>query len=157
FCSGGSIANLTALFAATGGFARPCDRNDVALFCGESAHSSVPKAASVLGLPKCSTTMVAEDEQGHMDPEALRRALMHCSRPHKSVVATLGAPLHGAVDDVPTIAGVCKRYGAWLHVDAVFGGNLAFSLHHRHFLRGLPEADSISVAPQKWLRVPRLS
>jgi L-2,4-diaminobutyrate decarboxylase len=145
------------LFAAAGGFVNPIDRSEIGLFACESAHSSIPKAASVIGVPKASTISVPADDQGHMDPEALQRAIATHGRRHNIVVATLGSTLHGAVDDIPAIAKICAKYGAWFHVDAVFGGNLAFSHTHRHFLRGLSHADSVSVAPQKWLYVPRLS
>jgi len=92
-----------------------------------------------------------------MNPDTLTnllRRLPLCSR--KIVVATLGTTLQGAVDDILAVSKVSKSYDAWLHVDAVYGGNLAFSLRHRHLLCGLKEADSIAVAPQKWLYVPRL-
>jgi L-2,4-diaminobutyrate decarboxylase len=157
FCSGGSIANLTALFAATGGFSDAKDRRDIVLLTSEAAHSSIPKAAAILGIPKMQAITIPTDAAGHMDPEALWNALAVQRQPIKIVAATLGTTLQGAVDDIPAIVEVGRKFGAWIHVDAVFGGNLAFSARHRNFLAGLAGVDSISVGPQKWLYVPRLS
>jgi glutamate/tyrosine decarboxylase-like PLP-dependent enzyme len=158
FCSGGSLANLTALFAAVGGFKDLSRRDSTVVLFGESAHSSIPKAASILGIPARNLIAVRTDCGGHIDPGALDEQLaMQPAHRRKIVVATLGSTLQGAVDDIATVSEISRRRGAWLHVDAVYGGNLAFSLRHRHLLRGLKHANSIAVAPQKWLYVPRLS
>lgn len=50
FVSGGSIANLTALFAACGGFADTSRRADTRLFVPAHSHASIRKAAAVLGV-----------------------------------------------------------------------------------------------------------
>lgn len=158
FCSGGSLANLTALFAAVGGFSDVSGRENTVLVFGESAHSSIPKAASILGIPTRNVVYLPTDDSGHMIPDTLANILRRLPlRSRRIVVATLGTTLQGAVDDVAAISKISKSYDAWLHVDAVYGGNLAFSLRHRHLLYDLKEADSIAVAPQKWLYVPRLS
>ena len=51
-----------------------------------------------------------------------------------------------------------QRHGAWLHVDAIWGGALAYSADPtcRAYLRGLEHADSVAIGPQKWLFTPRL-
>ncbi len=54
------------------------------------------------------------------------------------------------------IAECCQQYGAWLHVDGVYGANLIFSDRYKHYLSGLEKADSVSFAPQKWMFVARL-
>lgn len=157
FCSGASIANLSALFAATGGFRSTVSRRDVMLFVGETAHSSIFKAAHILGIDPANIVVIDTDTGGHMDVLALRESLRLRAKRNSIVVATLGTTLQGAVDDIPQIAKACNEYEAWLHVDAALGGNLAFSQRNRRCLVGLNEADSISIAPQKWLWVPRLS
>ncbi len=72
------------------------------------------------------------------------------------MAAVLGGTVTGSVDELPVVADLCRRHGAWLHVDAVYGGALAYSARHRHLLAGLSQAQSVSVAPHKWLGVPRL-
>lgn len=157
FASGGSLANLTALFAACGGFGAAAERSQCALFAPECAHLSVKKAAAVLGIPAERVHRVAGDELGRADPSALDVALRGSGARHKAVVATLGSTVHGTVESIEALARVCSAHGAWLHVDAVYGSALAFSRRHRHLLAGLAAADSVAAGPQKWMYVPRLS
>lgn len=155
FASGGSLANLSALFAACGGFDKPISRERVRLLAPECAHTSVAKAAAVLGIGDLVT--VPGDEQGRMDPQRLLECMRRDPRPHNVVVAVLGSTVHGAVESLEPLVRVCDEVGAWLHVDAVYGGALAFSRSHRGLLDGLECVDSLAVGPQKWLYVPRLS
>lgn len=158
FASGGSIAGLTALFAAVGGYAGGVERGRVHLFLPESGHVSLKKAAAVLGLGARQIHMIACDEAGRLDPVALTKALR--SIPLKAraiVVSVLGTTIHGSVDDVEAIGAICKRFDAWHHVDAIYGGALAYSAAHRGFLAGVDGADSIAIGPQKWMYVPRVS
>lgn len=43
----------------------------------------------------------------------------------------------------------------WLHVDAAWGGGLAFSRKHRQLLGAIHRADSIAFNPHKLLAVPQ--
>ncbi len=155
FTSGGTLANLNALFAACGGFEQPVSRDRTRLFVPECAHASIAKAAAVLGIGDLIT--VPGDDQGRMDPARLREQLLRGDGHRDIVVAVLGSTVHGAVERLDPLISVCDEAGAWLHVDAVYGGALAFSRAHRHRLAGLECADSVAIGPQKWLYVPRLS
>ncbi len=159
FTSGGSLANLTALFAATGGFPGVGERGSVHFFAGACAHASITKAAAVLGVPPERIHRVESDAQGRADPAALADALDRGR--HRAgravVVVTFGSTVHGALEDLPRLVEVGRAAGAWVHVDAVYGGALAFSRRHRRLLAGIERADSVAFAPQKWLWVPRLS
>ena len=157
FCAGGSLANLTALFAALGGFKPTVSRDRAELFLSDAAHGSVMKAAAVLGLSPAAVVQVPSDPQGAMDPEALSKALRASRAERKIVAAVFGSTIHGTVDALPRLAAVCATQGAWFHVDAIYGGALVFSRRNRGLLTGLERADSIAIGPQKWLYVPRLS
>ena len=157
FCSGGSLANLTALFAACGGYADPTGRARCRLFSGGAAHGSIAKAAAILGLGPDQVHQVESDPQGRIDPAALDAALAASPGSRNIVTGVFGSTIHGALDDPAAIAEVCQRHGAWFHLDAVYGGALAFSQKQQARLVGLAEADSLAWGPQKWLYVPRLS
>lgn len=157
FTSGGSIANLTALFAAVGGFGDVDKRAQCALFLPECAHVSIKKSAAVLGIAASHVHVVAGDALGRADLSSLRTALRASSARRKVVVGIVGSTVHGAVEDIQGLAEVSAAHGAWLHVDAIYGGALAFSHRHRKLLSGLDSADSVVVAPQKWMYVPRVS
>ncbi len=156
FCSGGSLANLTALFAALGGYRGTGGRGAALLVVPEGAHASLSKAAAILGLDPGNLLKLPVDGAGRMQLEALEKALAGSRHPAKIVVAVLGGTVTGAVDDLAAIGAECRRYGAWYHVDAVYGGALAYSKANRRFLDGLETADSVALGPQKWLYVPRL-
>ena len=156
FCSGGSLANLTALFAALGGYRETGGRGEALLLMPESGHASLTKAAAILGLQRDNLLKLPVDGAGRLRVEALEKALAGSRHPVKVVVAVLGGTVTGAVDDLAAIGALCRRYGAWFHVDAVYGGALAYSKANRHFLNGLETASSITLGPQKWLYVPRL-
>jgi aromatic-L-amino-acid decarboxylase len=55
---------------------------------------------------------------------------------------------------VREIAAVCRAHGAWLHVDAAYGGAMTVLPEGRWVLEGADDADSIVVNPHKWLFVP---
>ncbi len=157
FTSGGSLANLTGLFAAVGGFTDVEDRAGCELFVPACAHTSVKKAAAILGIPSSRVSTIQSDDQGRADPNALVDALQQSAAKRKVVVGVLGSTVHGAVEDISVLARIATQYNAWLHVDAVYGGALAFSHEHRHLLAGLDLADSVILGPQKWMYVPRVS
>jgi glutamate/tyrosine decarboxylase-like PLP-dependent enzyme len=155
FCSGGSLANLTALFAACGGYTN-LDRGDICIWCAVSAHTSIGKAASVLGIPPQRVIRIAVDAAGRLDVIELQRALARHRTGRNIVVGVLGGTVTGAVDHLVRIGELCEEYNAWFHVDAVYGGALMYSDRYRDGLNGISAADSIALGPQKWFYVPRV-
>lgn len=157
FVSGGSLANLTALFAATGGLAGVEDRADCCFYLPPCAHVSIAKSLAVLGIPERQIVKLPGDEQGRGDQGALIEALRQSRAKRKIIVSVLGSTVHGAVEDIAALSTISRAHDAWLHVDAIYGGALAFSHQHRYLTAGLDKADSVVAGPQKWLYVPRLS
>ena len=166
FVSGGSLANLTALFAACGGYAGVEYRSSIHLFLARGAHQSVFKSAALLGISSDQIHVLNGDEQGRLLAEELEDALSTqvASQSNEKgnklrpvVISVAGSTVHGAVDSISKIADVTERYYAWLHVDAIYGAAVAFSKHHRDQLAGLSRANSVVAGPQKWMYVPRLS
>jgi glutamate/tyrosine decarboxylase-like PLP-dependent enzyme len=70
------------------------------------------------------------------------------------VVASGGTVDTGAVDPLPEIAELCRRYGAWFHVDGAYGGLFALCDEGRELLRGIDQADSVALDPHKTLFLP---
>jgi glutamate/tyrosine decarboxylase-like PLP-dependent enzyme len=58
------------------------------------------------------------------------------------------------IDPLRELAEIARTNKCWYHVDAAYGGTLAFSEKHRGKLRGLELADSITFDPHKWMFVP---
>lgn len=158
WASGGSLANLTALFCAVGGFERLGGRDRARVLLPESGHASLRKAGAVLGLSPDQVIDVPCDDAGRMDPTRLTSALSALpAGAAPVVVSVLGSTIHGSLDDVATIGEICGAWDAWHHVDAIYGAAVMFSQHHAHRLAGLETANSIVLGPQKWMFVPRVS
>jgi aromatic-L-amino-acid decarboxylase len=116
------------------------------IVCSEQAHSSVAKAAKMLGM-SCRT--VATDARLSLDPAALGDlgdAAM--------VVATVGTTASTSVDPVPAIADACEAAGAWLHVDAAYAGSAMVCEELRWAFAGVQRADSLVINAHKWMLVP---
>jgi aromatic-L-amino-acid/L-tryptophan decarboxylase len=127
------------------------------LYCSEEAHSSVDKAWIALGHGGANVRRVATDAALAMDAAALDSAMREDVARGAlplAVVATTGTTSTTAVDPVRAIADVCRAHGAWLHVDAAYGGSAALAAELRWVLDGAELADSIVVNPHKWLFVP---
>ena len=163
---GGAMSNLTALLVArnimfpqvitdgVGSLSKP-----LAMFTSDASHYSMIAAAQNLGLGGKSVRKVASVDDA-MDPEALDREMQKAvDEGHVPfyVGATAGTTVRGAYDDLRAIAAVAKKYGAWFHVDACWGGGAIFSPTHKHKLDGSELADTIAFNPHKMLGVPLTS
>jgi aromatic-L-amino-acid decarboxylase len=113
--------------------------------CSEHAHSSVEKAARMLGLEVRKTPV---DSAFRLRPDELDLSDACC------VVATVGTTSTTSVDPVPAIADACRDAGVWLHVDAAYAGSAMVCPELRWAFDGVERADSLVVNPHKWLLTP---
>jgi aromatic-L-amino-acid decarboxylase len=162
--SGGSEANLVALKcardrahqlirdsgvrAATG---------DLVMYASEQCHYSFVKSVDILGLGRENLRKVATDELFHIRMDSLREEIerdLKSGRVPCCVAGSAGATSTGIVDPLDQLADVAREYDLWFHVDAAYGGALAFSEKHKHLLRGIERADSVTIDPHKWMFVP---
>jgi aromatic-L-amino-acid decarboxylase len=133
--STGTLAALIAARHVTG-------RNVVV--CSEHAHSSVEKAARMLGMEL--RKMPSDDELRMRVPDELGDVA--------AVVPTVGTTSFASVDPVRPIADRAHTAGAWVHVDAAYAGSSWILEEERWSQDGVELADSLVVNPHKWLLVP---
>jgi aromatic-L-amino-acid/L-tryptophan decarboxylase len=154
--SGGSAANMTALACAREALLGPMDESVVA-YMSDQTHSSNARAARVLGFRPDQVRVIPTDAQMRIRPDALRGAIAHDVDSGKrplAVIANAGATGAGAVDPFAELAEICSEQGAWLHVDAAYGGFAVLTERGRNQLAGIELADSITLDPHKWLYQP---
>lgn len=141
-CSGGTMANLEALWVARE--LRPGQK----VVASRQAHYTHQRISAVLAM---EFTPAPCDRRGRLDPEALRGLLDQGGI--GTVVATLGATATGAVDPLPALLELRDEYGFRLHADAAYGGyfRLADNLAEetRRSFDRLPDVDSVVVDPHK--------
>jgi len=134
-----SVSTIAALAAA-----REANGGHVVV-CSEEAHSSVERAARLLGL---ETRKVPLDSEFRLDPAAVDLT------DAAALVATVGTTSTTAVDPVPVLADACEAAGVWLHVDAAYAGSAWICPELRWSQAGVERADSLVVNAHKWLFTP---
>jgi aromatic-L-amino-acid decarboxylase len=154
--SGGSAANMTALACAREALVGAM-REDVVAYVSDQAHSSLARAARVVGFRPDQVRVLPTDERYRMRPDALAGAMDADARSGRRplfVAAAAGSTNTGAVDPLPVLADVARSHGAWFHVDAAYGGFAALTERGRAWLAGVEGADSVTLDPHKWLYQP---
>jgi aromatic-L-amino-acid decarboxylase len=154
--SGGSAANMTALACARETLLGPMNDRVVA-YVSDQAHSSLARAARLLGFRPDQLRVLPAGADLRLDPATLADAItadLAADRLPLFVSASGGATNTGTVDPLEGIAAVCREHGVWLHVDAAYGGFAALTERGREALRGIEHADSIALDPHKWLYQP---
>jgi glutamate decarboxylase len=175
FCSGGTIANVTALwvarnrlFAPSGdfggiareGLARSLEHlgcRGLAILSSRRGHYSLGKAVDLLGLGRDNLILVDTDADNRVDMNCLRA---ECRRLHDENVRPLaligiaGTTETGNVDPLAKMAELAEEIDCHFHVDAAWGGPTLFSARHGHLLDGIERADSVTIDAHKQLYVP---
>jgi glutamate/tyrosine decarboxylase-like PLP-dependent enzyme len=161
YVTGATMANFTGL--AAGRDAVLSDRGwDVArdglaggprlrVLAGAERHSSIDMALRYLGLGE--PEIVPSDEQGRIDPVALRAALASETAP--TILCLQAGNVHsGAFDPFTDPIAAAHEVGAWVHVDGAFGLWAAATPRLAHLVEGMAGADSWATDAHKTLNVP---
>lgn len=166
--SGGSLSTLTVLAAAR------ADRNDRdgrdgrdelpaeheragAVYLTPSTHGCIAKSLAVLGVRPACVRTVPEDARGRMDAAALAAMIARDRRTGAHpwlIVATAGTTDRGSVDPLGALARIARREGAWLHVDAAYGGAYLLTERGRAAMAGIEAADSLVIDAHKGFFTP---
>ncbi len=175
FCSGGTIANITALWVARNN-ALKADGNfkgveneglfkamlhygyqGLAILVSERGHYSLKKAADVLGIGQQNLVAVKTDNNNRICPQDLRNKIAKLKAQQIKPIAIIGVAgttETGNIDPLDTIADIAASEQCHFHVDAAWGGATLMSHQHRHLLKGIERADSATIDAHKQLYIP---
>src|SRR6185503_17735734 len=70
------------------------------------------------------------------------------------IVGVAGTTSTGVIDSLEELAEIAVDNNCWYHIDAAYGGPLAFSDQYKNLLRGISLANSVTFDPHKWMFVP---
>jgi aromatic-L-amino-acid decarboxylase len=150
--TGGSLANFTAILAARKNLLGD-DFSDATLYCSSEVHHSFQKAADLAGFRAANIREIGVDAQFRMRLDELEAAIAKDSRPF-FVVGSAGTTNTGAVDDLEAIARIARQNKMWFHVDGAYGAFFMLTERGRAAMRGIEQADSITLDPHKTLFQP---
>jgi glutamate/tyrosine decarboxylase-like PLP-dependent enzyme len=154
--SGGSAANLTAIACAREALVGAMSPQ-IVIYTSDQTHSSLARAARHLGFRPDQIRVLSSDAAFRIRPDDLAKAMdvdVAAGRLPFLVVANAGTTNTGAVDDLTSLAGICRERNVWLHVDGAYGGFAVLTERGRTALAGIELADSITLDPHKWLAMP---
>ncbi|MHC4618919.1 MAG: aminotransferase class V-fold PLP-dependent enzyme [Planctomycetota bacterium] len=175
FVSGGTLANITAMWCArntslgpNGSFAGveseglPAALNRygyqrAVIIGSEAMHYSFDKAAGLLGLGERGLIRVPLDVDDRINLQALRKTILDCHARDEHILALVGVAGStdaGCIDPIPEMAAIAHREGILFHVDAAWAGPLLFSSRYRNKLMGIEHADFVTIDGHKQLYLP---
>jgi glutamate decarboxylase len=175
FCSGGTVANMTALWIARNRLLRPdgdfkgvakeglframrhYGYQDLAILVSERGHYSLRKAADILGIGRDLLIPVKTDANNKVDSAEMRRVAADLAARSIRVVAIVGVAgttETGNVDPLDELADLAAELNCHFHVDAAWGGATLLSDKYRYLLKGIERADSVTIDAHKQMYVP---
>lgn len=173
-CSGGTVANIIALWIARNRFAKDTLGEDfaqrgfidailekgvknVCVYVSQRGHYSLSKSADLLGFGKSQLISIPVDENHRINLQELERihreTLANNIQP-LALVGIAGTTETGHVDPLNAMADFCEREQLIFHVDAAWGGATLMSSQYRHLLQGIERADSVVIDGHKQLYLP---
>ncbi len=135
-------------------------RNDLSrliVYCSSETHSSIEKAAIMLGIGQNNVRKVSTNNDFQMNVSDLELQIKKDKELGfipVCVVGTIGTTSSTSIDPIDQIADICEKYKIWLHVDGAYGGVAGIIPEMKYILKGCDRADSIVINPHKWLFTP---
>jgi aromatic-L-amino-acid/L-tryptophan decarboxylase len=160
--SGGNMANFTGFLAARN-YKAPWLKNDdgktdihpqLVAYSSEETHTWIDKASELFGIGKNNVRLIKTNKNLEIDVNCLEEEIqkdIDAGNLPFIVIGTAGTTTSGAVDPLPQISTIAKKYDMWFHVDGAYGAPAAGLPDASPKLKALKEADSIALDPHKWL------
>jgi len=156
--SGGSMATTIGFAAARDAKGiKGKDYEKCVIYAQENAHFCVEKGLRFLGLGECIFRKIGVLDDHSISTYELEKQMLKDAEEGLIpfiVVGILGTTCCGAIDNLASLASLALHFGAWFHVDACYGGFFILVEEMRDKMKGIQNADSISIDPHKSLFLP---
>lgn len=163
--SGGNMANFTGFLAALRAKTPEASKTigisglqkKPVFYCSKATHAWVEKAAILFGLGTNAIRWIETGKGNMMNVTELRETVkgdVENGLLPFMVVGNAGDVSTGVIDDLSTIASVCRDHDLWFHVDGAYGLPASVIPELKEQFIGIAEADSIAIDPHKWLYCP---
>ncbi|MFH5831065.1 pyridoxal phosphate-dependent decarboxylase family protein [Halalkalibaculum sp. DA384] len=129
-------------------------RRPLAVYCSSETHSSIEKDVKITGFGRKYLRKIPVNSDFSINIQALEKKIQADLKQGiepTCVVATLGTTGSTAVDSLPEIADICRRYHIFLHVDAAYAGTALLLPEHRTMIEGIEQVNSFVFNPHKWM------
>lgn len=145
FTSGSTFGNLEALWQA-----KKSTEHSRIVYASTAVHYSIVKACQILDL---ELKLIETDQNDRLIPDSLEAACK--TQTPLAIIATIGTTSAGCIDPISACCDIAKRYEAWCHIDAAWGGALAILPEYRSLFEVCGRADSICFDPHKGWQQPK--
>ena len=117
-------------------------------------HAASLKCLATQGVGRGNVQQFCRDDFGRLDIDAMRAALEALDGQPAVVIVNAGEVNAGEFDPVDEMISLAREHNCWIHVDGAFGLFARISPRTEHLVRGVENADSVTVDGHKWLNVP---
>lgn len=110
-------------------------RSKAVAYVSDQAHFCVVKALKIIGFSDRNVRILPSDSAFRMDPTRLQTAIAQDLRNGKVpflIVGLCGTTRTGSIDPLAELADIANKHNIWMHVDAAYGGSVAFFQNPPH-------------------------
>ena len=175
FCSGGTVANITALWIARNSMLKAKDSfkgvakeglframmhygyERLVVLVSERGHYSLGKSVDLLGIGRQDIVTIPTDENNKIRVDLLAAKIEELKAQNAGILAIVGVAgttETGNIDPLNDMADLAIKHNIHFHVDAAWGGATLLSDNQRDKLAGIERADSITIDAHKQMYVP---
>lgn len=172
FTSGGTIANITAMWTAlrrwqqrqhgrqqtdseqAGNKQTDKHSHRGVIIGSQLMHYSFDKAADLIGLRLIRLPVTDYYQLSLTELEATLKTCEAEGEPVIALIGVAGTTDFGSVDPLHELAAIAHERGVHFHVDAAWGGPMVLCETGKTLLDGIGEADSITIDGHKQLMIP---